>query len=57
MNYVDGFVVPVPKKNLAAYRRTTRGPHRPRKAGAVARKIRSARRTGRGHAGRTVTAG
>ena len=21
MNYVDGFVVPVPKKNLAAYRR------------------------------------
>jgi hypothetical protein len=57
MNYVDGFVVPGPKKNLAAYRRTTRGPHRPRKAGAVARKIRSARRTGRGHAGRTVTAG
>jgi uncharacterized protein YbaA (DUF1428 family) len=24
MNYVDGFVVPVPKKNLAAYRRMAR---------------------------------
>ena len=24
MNYVDGFVVPVPKKNLAAYRRLAR---------------------------------
>ena len=24
MNYVDGFVVPVPKKNLAAYRRIAR---------------------------------
>jgi uncharacterized protein YbaA (DUF1428 family) len=24
MNYIDGFVVPVPKKNLAAYRRMAR---------------------------------
>ncbi|MGA9852412.1 MAG: DUF1428 domain-containing protein [Gammaproteobacteria bacterium] len=24
MNYVEGFVIPVPKKNLAAYRRHTR---------------------------------
>ena len=24
MSYVDGFVVPVPKKNLAAYRRMAR---------------------------------
>lgn len=24
MSYVDGFVIPVPKKNLAAYRRTAR---------------------------------
>ena len=24
MNYVDGFVVPVPKKNLGAYRRMAR---------------------------------
>lgn len=24
MNYVDGFVIPVPKKNLAAYRRMAR---------------------------------
>jgi uncharacterized protein YbaA (DUF1428 family) len=32
MSYVDGFVVPVPRKNLAAYRRMARKAGNPRLA-------------------------